>query len=179
LGASAAGLAWLESGRRSAGGRLAEPGLEALARVAMSAYRRPDPPLDLGKRAALGGASAMMDISDGLAKDAARLGRASGLRLVIDPSAPALARAIADWAPLAAELGRDPRQWVLGGGEDHAFLATFPAGGGLPDGWHGIGQVVAPGEGGPGAAFADGTEVQGWDHFERPGQGQGRNLIEN
>jgi thiamine-monophosphate kinase len=98
LGGSAAGLAWLEAGRP----RIA--GLEALAEAARAAYLRPDPPLDLGKRAALGGVTAMMDVSDGLATDAGRMARASGVRLIIDPASPALAGAMARWAPLGQSL---------------------------------------------------------------------------
>ncbi|MDR2374486.1 MAG: hypothetical protein LBD77_10440 [Bifidobacteriaceae bacterium] len=132
----------------------------------MAAYLRPDPPLDLGQRAATGGATAMMDVSDGLAKDAGRMARASAARLLIDLASPVLAEAVRTWAPLARTLGADAREWVAGGGEDHALLATFPAENGLPDGWHGIGQVVAPGEGGPGARVLGAASVaQGWDHF--------------
>ncbi|MDR2348421.1 MAG: hypothetical protein LBD90_07400 [Bifidobacteriaceae bacterium] len=136
----------------------------------MSAYRRPDPPLDLGERAALGGARAMLDISDGLAKDAGRLGRASAVRLVVDLASPVLAAAIDTWSPLAEVLAADPREWVAGGGEDHAFLAAFPAGARLPDGWHGIGRVVAAGETGPGATVLGAPAgPPGWDHFAVPG----------
>ncbi|MDR1186495.1 MAG: hypothetical protein LBK95_03400 [Bifidobacteriaceae bacterium] len=139
----------------------------SLADAAVAAYLRPDPPLDLGRSAALGGATAMMDISDGLGKDAARLARASGVRLVIDPASPALAGAISRWRPLAELLGRDPRQWVLAGGEDHALLATFGPDGELPDRWHGIGQVVAAGQDGPGVTFLGGdAPTGGWDHFQ-------------
>jgi thiamine-monophosphate kinase len=164
LGASAAGLAWLEAG--AAGDSTVPARLRPLAEAAMSAYLRPDPPLDLGKSAALGGATAMMDISDGLGKDAARLARSSGVRLLIDPDTPALAGAIKRWQPLAGWLDVDPRQWVLGGGEDHAFLATFASENGLPEGWYGIGQVAIPGEDGPGVTFL-GADVagSGWDHF--------------
>ena len=34
--------------------------------------------------------------------------------------------------------------WVLTGGEDHALLATFPAGAALPVGWTAIGSVRVP-----------------------------------
>ncbi|MDR2567010.1 MAG: thiamine-phosphate kinase [Bifidobacteriaceae bacterium] len=162
LGGSAAGLAWLAAkGEESE--RIAE---EVLAKAAVAAYLRPDPPLDLGKRAALGRATAMIDISDGLAKDAGRLAKASGVRAAVDPSSPALAGSMARWAPLARALGADQRDWVLAGGEDHAFLATFPAGAGLPGGWHGIGKVSEPGPNGPGVEIAGwNPQTAGWDHF--------------
>jgi len=48
-------------------------------------------------------------------------------------------------APLrdaAAALGRDPLEWVLTGGEDHALAATFPDGTTVPPGWVVVGRVV-------------------------------------
>jgi thiamine-monophosphate kinase len=108
----------------------------------------------------------MLDISDGLGKDAARLAKASQVRLIIEPSSPVLAEAIEYWRPLARMLEHDPADWVLGGGEDHALLATFPAEAMLPDGWRGIGHVLAAGEGGPGVTIQGAASTaQGWDHF--------------
>jgi thiamine-monophosphate kinase len=88
------------------------------------------------------------------------------VRLTIDPASPALAEAINHWRPLAKALGLDPGQWVLGGGEDHALLATFPSEARLPDGWHGIGQVADPGPDGPGLTITGEAPAKaGWDHF--------------
>ena len=42
----------------------------------------------------------------------------------------------------AAALGRDPIDWVVTGGEDHALVATFPPGAELPKSWSVIGRVV-------------------------------------
>ena len=63
---------------------------------------------------------------------------------------------------VGAATGADPVSFVLGGGEDHSLLATFPAGA-VPDGWTVIGEVAA-GEGVTvdGAAYAGET---GWKHF--------------
>ncbi|HEX9086648.1 MAG TPA: thiamine-phosphate kinase, partial [Arthrobacter sp.] len=64
-------------------------------------------------------------------------------------------------------LGTDAMAWVLGGGEDHGLLATFPSGLQLPHGFTAIGSVEAP-------APTDRTGVKiagrpadtvGWDHF--------------
>ena len=43
-------------------------------------------------------------------------------------------------AEAAAKVGADAWAWVLGGGEDHALVATFPAS--PPDGWLPIGRVL-------------------------------------
>ena len=54
-------------------------------------------------------------------------------------------------------------QFVLGGGDDHAILATFPAGTDLPEGFTRIG-AVAEGEG----VTVDGgglRRARGWSHF--------------
>lgn len=86
---------------------------------------RPHPPISLGIAAAVGGATAMMDVSDGLALDASRIADASGVTLDVD----------------AALVGTEPV--ALTGGEDHALLATFPPGTALPPGFERIGTVRA------------------------------------
>jgi thiamine-monophosphate kinase len=75
---------------------------------ALSRQLTPRPPLGQALRAAASGATAMMDVSDGLALDATRLADASGVTIAID----------------SATLGDDPAR-ALGGGEDHGFLVTF------------------------------------------------------
>ncbi len=67
LGRSAAGLALLDAGRPDVDDAL------------VAAYLRPDPPLAAGPVAAVAGATAMMDVSDGLLRDAGRVARASGV----------------------------------------------------------------------------------------------------
>lgn len=85
----------------------------------------PSPPISAGVDASLGGATAMLDLSDGLALDAGRLASASGVGLELE----------------AAALGDDPAI-ALSGGEDHSLLATFPAGVPLPEAFRRIGAVV-------------------------------------
>jgi len=148
LGESAAGLALLEAG---------------LARPAplIAAHRRPAPPYRAGPEAAGLGATAMIDVSDGLLADAGHLARASGVQVDIDtgrfPGNPAMAAA-------ATALGRPGTlDWVLTGGEDHALAATFPAGRELPAYWTVIGQV-RKGQG----VLVNGATVTGrtgWNHF--------------
>jgi thiamine-monophosphate kinase len=84
----------------------------------------PRPPLADGPAASRAGATAMLDVSDGLAIDARRLADASGVAL--DLSAAAVGSADA-----------------LAGGEAHALLAAFPADAELPGGFRPIGRVVA------------------------------------
>lgn len=129
-GWAAAGLAVLSRGFRS-------------PRILVEAYRRPDPPYLCGPAAAVAGATAMIDISDGLVADAGHLARASGVTIDLDPALLPLAGPLAD---AAAAFNADPLAWVLGGGDDHALLATFPARADLPDGFAPIG-VVGPSDG--------------------------------
>ncbi len=105
----------------------------------------PRPPIADGVLAAEAGATAMLDISDGLAIDAGRIARASEVALDF----------------VASELGPDP-ELALGGGEDHSLLACFPPDAALPGGFRRIGTVVA-GSG----VLVDGKphDLTGWDPF--------------
>ena len=96
--------------------------------------------------------------------------------MLVDVDRAALVRATLELpGPLqqvATALGGDPMAWVLTGGEDHALLATFPAGTALPEGWAPIGTVRAgspgvrvDGEPAEAAAAAVGAEGTGHAHF--------------
>lgn len=155
LGHSAAGLALLEAG-------LAEPA------ALLAAYRRPQPPYDAGPEAALLGATAMIDVSDGLLADIGHVAAASGVSIDVDTSLLA-GRALGAGGgtalrAAAAALGLpDPLRWVLTGGEDHALAATFPPDIALPDRWAVIGRAGT----GTGIRLDGRTyrEPGGWDHF--------------
>jgi len=127
LGWSAGGLAVLSRGFRS-------------PRVLADAHRRPAPPYDAGPQAALAGATAMCDVSDGLVADLGHIAAASGVRIDVDSSVLDVTEAMRD---VSAALNADPREWVLGGGEDHALVATFPDQDAVPDGWLVVGAVSA------------------------------------
>ncbi|MFE4197726.1 thiamine-phosphate kinase [Paenarthrobacter sp. NPDC056912] len=126
---------------------------------------RPVPPLSAGPLAARAGASSMLDVSDGLLRDGGRLAAASNVVLDFDPVA--LKIHSLPLEPAAALLGEEAISWVLGGGEDHGLLATFPAGIQLPQGFTAIGSVQAvvepPGSGVRIAGQA--ADTVGWDHF--------------
>lgn len=125
--------------------------LDATQLHALDAQLRPTPPIALGPVAADAGATAMMDVSDGLALDAARMAEASGVTL-------ALSGAALD----ALAFGGD-RQRAVAGGEDHGLLATFPPGD-LPAGFHRIGDVIGRSAYG---VTVDGAAIEhaGWDPY--------------
>ncbi len=130
-------------------------------RVLVEAYRHPEPPYEQGPLAAEAGASAMVDVSDGLLAEARHLARASGVSIDLDPSAFEIPE---PFQAVAAAIGADPLRFILTGGDDHALLATFPDL--IPEGWTVIGSVSEPIDGPEvtvdGAVY-DGPE--GWTHF--------------
>lgn len=163
LGHAAAGLALLMAGMSA----------EPLVRE----HLRPAPPYDAGPEAAGLGATALIDVSDGLLADLGHVADASGvqIRLVSDRLRPAeslqaAARKISERTGSPARPAPTPtpadalaREWVLTGGEDHSLVATFPPGTRLPPRWRVLGEV-GPGEG----VVIDGQPRSGglgWDHF--------------
>ncbi|HVG79915.1 MAG TPA: thiamine-phosphate kinase [Patescibacteria group bacterium] len=116
LGRSAAGLAVLE--REHAPG-----GVEAAHLAAVTAaHLRPHPRVREGMwLAAAGGVTAMMDLSDGVGIDLARLVDESHGGAVIDVERLPLDEAT---RAVAAALGADPLAWATGGGEDYELLVA-------------------------------------------------------
>jgi thiamine-monophosphate kinase len=119
LGAAAAGLALLRRDDQPASAILGR--FPALA----AAHRRPEPQLAAGRRLAAAGASAMLDVSDGLAGDALHLAEASGVGVEVDDDALPVAPGVAEAAAL---LGLDPVELALAGGEDYVLAAALPPG---------------------------------------------------
>ena len=120
----------------------------------------PEPPYGQGRAAADAGATSMTDVSDGLMADLGHIAHAS--HVGIDLATESLS---AERDPLAAAgtaLGVDPLDWVLGGGEDHTLVATFP--GSPPAGWRTIGRVLD----GPARVLLNGQPwrgTPGWQSF--------------
>jgi thiamine-monophosphate kinase len=157
-GHAAAGLALLES-------PVSVDALNEVERVFLDLQCRPRPPLAAGPAARTAGATAMLDVSDGLLRDGLRLATASSAAVDLDPARlQALAEVL---RPAAVLLGADPVAWVLGGGEDHGLLATFPASVQLPPGFAAIGSVQALGSNESPSVKIAGRPAGagGWDHF--------------
>lgn len=154
LGWSAAGHAVLARGFRS-------------PRAFVEAHRRPEPPYHAGPAAAGLGATSLTDVSDGLIADLGHIAEASKVRIDLSSAAFDIPAQMHD---IGQAVGVDPLQWVLTGGEDHALVATFPAGRKLPARWRVIGEVLHP------SALprvtvngAPWEKAGGWDHFGADG----------
>ncbi|WP_344670614.1 thiamine-phosphate kinase [Catenulispora yoronensis] len=150
LGWSAAGLELLAAGigggdEASVGGTMAD---------FLLAHRRPRPPYAAGPEAARAGATAMLDVSDGLLADLEHIAAASEVAVDIESAS----------VPTAEGLRLDQ---VLTGGEDHALVATFGPATPIPAGWRRIGVVGEIGAGAPGVTV-DGKPWDGpggFSHF--------------
>lgn len=116
LGGAAAGLELCRRG---------EKGLPSQWQELVRAHLDPEPRVRLGTYLATSGkVGAMLDLSDGLATDLAHICAASRKGAVVDAG---LLPAPEDLADVAGELGRDPLEWMISGGEDYQLLFTAPA----------------------------------------------------
>lgn len=157
LGYAAAGLALLSAGQDD--GALTD------------AHRRPQVPYAAALRLAECGATAMIDVSDGLVADLGHIAESSRVRIELASDDLPLPPELVD-AGLA--LGLDPLTWVAGGGDDHAFAATMSSEAALravtrladlpePVPFTQVGRVVD----GSGVVFVDSppSGPSGHDHF--------------
>lgn len=147
IGWAAAGQAVLGRGFRS-------------PRVVVEAHRRPEPPYAEGPRAAELGATAMIDVSDGLLADLGHIAAASRVAIDVRTEAFDVPEPL---QAVGAALGVDPLGFLLTGGDDHPLAASFPAGVELPTSWTVIGSV----SGGEGVTVngAEWDGPRGNDHF--------------
>jgi thiamine-monophosphate kinase len=111
LGAAAAALAQVAAGNEPA---------EAL----LAAHRRPRALPAAGRILAEHGATAMIDVSDGLGADLGHICAASGVGAVVRWDDLPVAEGV---RAAAAQLGADAVAIACGGGEDFALLAAVPA----------------------------------------------------
>jgi thiamine-monophosphate kinase len=168
LGDSAAGLAMLE-GRVRLEPEPAEARRAALRRL-RARYSRPEPRLAVGRALAGAGATAMIDLSDGLATDAGHLGRAGGVQLELELARLPLSDGL---AAACRQLALDPAELAATGGEDYELCICAPpsarhlleaaviqADAALRITW--IGRVI---RGSAGVSFRDATSrLSGFEH---------------
>jgi len=145
LGFAEAGLLMLSRGFRS-------------PRDLVNAHRAPQPPYELAKLATK--ANSMIDISDGLISDLTHIANASKVKILIDSQKLVIAEEL---KAAAAAFNGQALDWILNGGEDHAFAATFSSPLEVPSGWILIGHVEA---GEPGVYVDQVSAIaKGWNHF--------------
>ncbi len=162
LGLAGIGLSLLFRESATADGTATSEALSMLRTrypAALAAQLAPVSPISSGAAAARAGASAMMDVSDGLSLDAARLGEASEVTLGFDST------------QLLRAFGTQRGQGVsvvsmLSGGEDHGLLATFPPGTRVPEGFAVVGEVREPRADGARVLLDDEVFLpRGWDPY--------------
>jgi thiamine-monophosphate kinase len=102
----------------------------------------------------------MIDISDGLVSDLGHIAQASKVKINVESNKLEIPEAL---AAAASAFNGDAMEWILSGGEDHAFAATFKSDLDVPSGWTIVGSV----ESGEPAVTVDGEiySGNGWDHF--------------
>ena len=147
LGASAAGFEALRHGIDS---------------PLVRAHLRPPLRLAEGRRLAVE-ASAMLDLSDGLATDAGHLAARSGCRVVVELEQVPVAKGVAE---IAARVNRSPWELVCAFGEDYELLAAMPVGEAGTCGFPVIGRCE-PGDGLVLLLAGEPLLLAGWEHFTR------------
>lgn len=159
LGGAAAGRALLE-GRATCADVACESALRA-------ACLRPEPRLAEGRAlAGLGCVRSMIDLSDGLASDAARIAERSGVSLEVQLEQLPLSPGVRE---VCAQLGVDPFDFAACGGEDYELcVCVAPSGREAAAGVGGLTWVGRVAEGVTGAVLLDGRgrarELEGFEH---------------
>jgi len=120
LGGAAAGLLLLEGANPHS---VPDSGNERRFEALRDRQLEPRPRLAAGRALAEAGATAMIDLSDGLGGDAGHVAARSGVRLAVDAAALPLAAGLAEVAQAA---GRDPLELAASSGEDYELLVSLP-----------------------------------------------------
>lgn len=120
VGGAAAGLWLLRAANEDA---RAESLLERFPGLAV-AHRRPSPRVREGLAAAAAGATAMIDVSDGLAADVAHICDASGLGIELRAASVPLSEGVGE---VSVWAGDDVNRLALGGGDDYELAIAIPA----------------------------------------------------
>ncbi|HEY3211507.1 MAG TPA: thiamine-phosphate kinase [Actinomycetota bacterium] len=171
LGASAGGLKLLQAPAHD----VAQAVASDWGRSLVEAHLRPAARVGEGQTLAQSGATAMMDLSDGLAKDLGRLCDASGVAGALVLADVPVALSLKELSDVLPDV--DPLKLALEGGEDYELLAALP-----PDAVAAVASKLADRFGaqltdvgevreghGLVAIEPDGTErplePRGWDHF--------------
>lgn len=118
VGGAAAGLLLLENPD------LAEGISSQQATALRERQLRPVPRLEAGAALAAAGATAMIDLSDGIAGDAGHLARASAVHMEVDVVTVPVQSGVTE---VAAAAGVAAEALALAGGEDYELLAAVPA----------------------------------------------------
>jgi thiamine-monophosphate kinase len=180
LGEAAAGYSYLKArqleGRSKGKTRKSDRGsVESAMKGALDRFLRPEARLGEGRAAAAAGASAMIDISDGIAGDALHMASASGVGVVLSKGSLPLGEGSRTAEKL---LGESMERLVLCGGEDYELLISVPAeaGGSLASAVEStgtrvthVGRVVAKSGGcvlEDGETRVDLADLGGFDHFK-------------
>ena len=147
---------------------------DALPAVLHSRFVRPTPQFALVQALAqLPEPPAAIDLSDGLVQDAAHIAERSGVAITVEADCLPVSAACGE---AAAQLGADPVQWALTGGEEYELLLAMPPGQ--------VDQAVAQAQqaglvltrigrlsAGTGVTVLDSAgspvklDLTGWDHF--------------
>ena len=152
LGASGAGLTLLEGA--------APMDCTPHAAALVARHRRPEPRHEAGRALARAGAHALIDLSDGLATDAAHLARASNVALELDLDRLPLAPGVSE---VAAACGLAPGAFAATAGEDYELCACGPAAALTACGLTLIGEVRS-GSGLSTRGAAAPLEAEGFEH---------------
>jgi len=170
VGGAAAGLRLLQG--------LEVPDLSDLSRdLLVRCQVRPEPQLVAAPVLAREGATAMIDVSDGLAADLGHVARASSVEIRLDPGSIPVMAGVPE---VSAAVGEAPVAFATTGGEDYVLAVTIPQ-----DGFEAadealidatgfellaVGGVFEAGDDGPGVTMGtDGDRTSlgrgGFDHF--------------